>query len=678
MAPDLGRLLRPKQIAVVGGGAWCRSVIKQCERIGFSGDLWSVHPTKSEFCGRTTFRSVRDLPSSPDACFIGVNRQSTIGVVSALADMQAGGAVCFASGFQESDRETGDGAALECQLLQAAGSMPILGPNCYGFINYLDRKILWPDQHGGLPVDSGVAILTQSSNIAINLTMQTRSLPIAYMISTGNQVQTAMADLAMAVLNDDRVTTLGLHIEGVGNIRKLEALANQARALGKSIVVLKTGRSVQAQAGAVSHTASVAGSEAGARALFARLGWIAVDTLAVFLDTLKILHIAGPLQSRRIASMSCSGGEAGLMADLCVDHGLECPPLDDTQIDTLRGILGVHVSLANPLDYHTDIWADARAMQDVFATMMHPSVALGVVVADFPRTDRCSRHDWNAVIDAAIRIGTDRKTPLAILASLPETMPEDVAIMLAQNGVVPLCDIHTALAAIAAAATPQTRDHSAEPVLLPAALGQTQVLPEVDAKDMLQLFGLQTPRAKLVCAASDAARTASEIGFPVALKVQGLAHKSESGGVVLGLCNTDEVETVANRLPDGDILVEEMIDDTVVELLVGITMDEAHGFVLTLAAGGIYTELLDDCASALIPVAAIDITHMLRQLKIGPRLNGYRGQPGVNMTATIDAVLAVQDFAIQHQARLAEIEINPLICGTDRVVAVDALIRMEP
>ena len=157
---DLERLLRPRSIAVVGGGAWCDSVIEQNQKIGFKGDIWPVHPKKDSVGGLPAFKTLADLPNAPDATFIGVNRRATIDLVGELNQMGAGGAVCFASGF----KETADGAVLNDQLLAAAGGMPILGPNCYGVLNAVDRVALWPDQHGLVPVERGVAIWAQSSS----------------------------------------------------------------------------------------------------------------------------------------------------------------------------------------------------------------------------------------------------------------------------------------------------------------------------------------------------------------------------------------------------------------------------------------------------------------------------------------------------------------------------------
>ena len=269
---DLSRLFQPRSIAVIGGGAWCTSVVEQCRKMGFAGSIWPLHPNRDTIGGIAAFRRLEDLPGIPDATFIGVNRHATIETVRALREMGAGGAVCFAAGFRETQAETGDGAGLQEALLEAAGSMPIIGPNCYGFINYLDGALLWPDQHGGHRVEHGVAVLTQSSNMAINVTMQQRGLPLAYVATAGNQAQIGLAEIGAALLEDPRVSALGVHVEGIGDPRAFEAMAARGRALSKPIVALKAGRSEQARAAAISHTASLAGTDAGGGALLRRLG----------------------------------------------------------------------------------------------------------------------------------------------------------------------------------------------------------------------------------------------------------------------------------------------------------------------------------------------------------------------------------------------------------------------
>ena len=676
MNPGLQRLLRPKSIAVIGGGSWCRKVIQNSRQFGFTGPIWSVHPTKSKFAGEIAYPSIEALPAAPDACFIGINRHATIAAVAALSARGAGGAVCFASGFLEAREQSSDAADLQDQLLRAASDMTLIGPNCYGFINYLDAALLWPDQHGGRKVERGVAIVTQSSNIAINITMQRRGLPVAYVVTVGNQAQIGIGEIGAELLADDRVSALGLHIEGVGDIRALEALARAARDLGKPVVALKVGVSEQARAATISHSASLAGGDAGSRALLKRLGISQVETLPEFLEALKLLHIIGPLATNRIASMSCSGGEACLTADLAATRGVTFPPLSQGQKKALRATLGPNVKLANPLDYHTDIWGNAAAMAGTFGAMMDPALALGLLIADFPRTDRCDASDWESAIEAMVETRRRTGRPLAIAASLPENMPEDIAQRLADHGIAPLCGLQEAIAAIRIGAECGQCQPRADPILLPRLPTQVKTLTEMRAKAELAKHGLPIPRAKYSANRDMLPDLARTLGYPLVLKGAGVAHKTEAGAVAVGLTSTDQVTKAARAMGGHTFLLEEMVTGVIAELLVGVVLDPAHGYVLTLGAGGTLTEIIDDTTSLLLPCTAGEIRASLSRLRIYSVLQGYRGQQAADLNAIVDAVMAVQSYVVQSHGQVQEVEVNPLLCLKSGAVAADALIRI--
>lgn len=672
----LARLLRPRSIAVIGGGTWCASVVDGCRRIGFAGPVWPVHPTRPEIAGLPAIASVAALPEAPDAVFIGVNRAASIEVLGALSAMGAGGAVCFASGFRESASETGDGAALEAALVAAAGPMRILGPNCYGFLNLLDGASLWPDQHGAERGTRGVAIVTQSSNLALNLTMQARGLPLAYVVTVGNQAQSGLPEIAETLLEDPRVTALGLHLEGLGDLPAFMAMAARARALGKPVVILKSGSSEGARAAALSHTGSLAGNDAGAGALFDRLGMARVRTPAELVEALKLLHAIGPLGSNRIGVLSSSGGEAGIIADMVEHRALDCSPLTEGQRDGLRAALGPKVALANPLDYHTYIWGDREALARVFAAMLAPHIAIGVAILDFPRPDRCDASAWEIVIDACADAMAATGKPMAILSSLTETMPEPTAKAMMARGVVPLAGFAEGLAALEAAAR-LGQGHGADFPLVPGpGPVRPRLLTEAEGKTLLARHGVPVPQGARVATPAAAAEAAARIGFPVVLKALGVAHKTEAGAVALYLPDAAGVDTAAQRMGGAEFLVEDMVAGGLAEILVGILRDPAHGFVLTLGAGGVLTEVLADTTSLLLPVCADDIDAALDRLRIAPLLRGYRGKPAADRAALIAAILAVQDCAMAHAATLLELEINPLIATTDRAVAVDALIQL--
>ena len=670
---DLTRLLKPKSIAVIGGGAWCASIISAAKQTGFDGALHPVHPTGKQIAGHKSLRSLEEVPGPIDAAFIGVNRHATLDVVAQLRRLKAGGAICFASGFSEAAAEDAAAQDLQAALIEAAGEMPILGPNCYGFVNAFDGCAIWPDQHGCSRVQRGVAILTQSSNIAINLTMQNRGLPIGYMLTCGNQAQTAQTDIALQLLDDERVTAIGLHIEGFGNLRGWEALAQKARTKGVTLIALKSGVSQQAQAAAVSHTASLTGSDTGADAFLQRLGIRRARSLPVFLESLKLAHQFGPLSSNRIASISCSGGEAALAADTAQGTGLIFPPLNPRQAKDLSAALGPMVAMANPLDYHTYIWRDQAAMTQAWAAMADDEIAMTLLVSDYPRADLCDASDWECVTQAAIEATRRTGRPFAVVASLAELLPEQTAKTLMDHGVGAIHGLDHGLEALDVMSRPMAPP--AEPVLLPGIDRDAELLDEQSAKLALAAHGLTIPPSVVVTDRSTAGQAAADIGFPVALKTLGLAHKTGANGLALGLATRAEVEVAAPRLADGPLLVERMVAGTLVEVLVGVTRDPAHGFVLTLGAGGTMTDVLRDRASLLIPATRAEVTARLKDLNIAPLLEGFRGNPPVDLDALLAAIDAVQAYVLANAERVEEVEINPLICTQDNAIAADALIR---
>ena len=670
---DLTRLLKPKSIAVIGGGAWCASIISAAKQIGFDGALHPVHPTGKQIAGHKSLRSLEEVPGPIDAAFIGVNRHATLDVVAQLRRLKAGGAICFASGFSEAAAEDAAAQDLQAALIEAAGEMPILGPNCYGFVNAFDGCAIWPDQHGCSREQRGVAILTQSSNIAINLTMQNRGLPIGYMLTCGNQAQTAQTDIALQLLDDERVTAIGLHIEGFGNLRGWEALAQKARTKGVTLIALKSGVSQQAQAAAVSHTASLTGSDTGADAFLQRLGIRRARSLPVFLESLKLAHQFGPLSSNRIASISCSGGEAALAADTAQGTGLIFPPLNPRQAKDLSAALGPMVAMANPLDYHTYIWRDQAAMTQAWAAMADDEIAMTLLVSDYPRADLCDASDWECVTQAAIEATRRTGRPFAVVASLAELLPEQTAKTLMDHGVGAIHGLDHGLEALDVMSRPMAPP--AEPVLLPGIDRDAELVDEQSAKLALAAHGLTIPPSVVVTDRSTAGQAAADIGFPVALKTLGLAHKTGANGLALGLNTRAEVEIAAPRLADGPLLVERMVAGTLVEVLVGVTRDPAHGFVLTLGAGGTMTDVLRDRASLLIPATRAEVTARLKDLNIAPLLEGFRGNPPVDLDALLAAIDAVQAYVLANAERVEEVEINPLICTQDNAIAADALIR---
>jgi acetyl-CoA synthetase len=681
----LQRLLHPRSIAFIGGSE-CAIAVERTQALGFEGRIWAVNPRRPQLGGVPTIPSITDIDGSPDAAFIALPRALTPEAVAALRALGCGGAVIYAAGFAE----TGD---LDRQraLLEAADGMPLLGPNCYGFINTTARVALWPDEHALSPVERGVALVTQSGNIGCNLTMMQRGLPIAALLTLGNQADVDIAAAVDAFAQDPRITAIGLHIEGLRDPQAFAAAAARAQAAGKPVVALKTGRSPQGARIALSHTASMAGEDRICEALFERYGVARVPTLSALVETLKLLHFGGPTTGRRLVSLSCSGGEAALVADLAPAHGLSFPPFDDAAAQRVGATLNDLVHIDNPLDYHTFIWNQREALENTFAAAMAGGFDTALLILDTPTHPAMKPDSWlvtaRAWATAQQRVGARA----VVVATLPEGMPPRLADELGAAGIAPLIGIEDALSALAAAAA--IGDRYARPVAaLPWPTGPTprampdddlnaaatgRVLRESEAKALLARYGLVVPMTA-ECALADAPQVAARIGFPVVLKIsdESIAHKSDVGGVALGLRSADEVAAAAGRMAAlGDrVLVEQMVGGAVAELIVGVVRDPQFGFALLIGAGGVLAELITDSVTLLLPATHEDIERAVKRLRVWTLIEGHRGRKG-DPDSVLRAIEAIADFAEAHRDDLLELDVNPLLVLPDRAVAVDALIK---
>ncbi len=678
-AAALQRLLRPRHVAVIGGNE-AREVIRQCEMMGYSGEMWPVNPGKDTLGGKKCFASVKDLPQAPDASFIAVPQELTIATVRNLARMDAGGAVCFAAGFAEMGEE---GARLQDRLVNAAGDMPVIGPNCYGVLNYLDNVALLPDNHGGHPVDRGVAIVTQSGNMGISMTMQQRSLPLAYLISVGNQACLGMHDYIDALCEDERVSAIGLHIEGLTDVSSFCDAAIKALRKGVPIVTLATGRSELGRKTTISHTSSLAAASDIMDALFERLGIARVVTLTEFLETLKFLSVNGTLPGNSIASISCSGGEAALTADLAESIGLDMPPLNDKQQRDLQSVLGERVLLSNPLDYHTYIWGDGDAQRRCFAAMAQGGQDITLKIIDFPHDDVYGY--WVQTIDAFIGALQQTNSRGAVVSTLPETLPRATREHLIEKGVAPMQGLQECLIAVKAAAhigRCQGRVDEARGVLAVELVGTNEtVLDEWQSKQLLAKSGLSIPRGHLATE-DNASSIAEEIGFPVVAKAVGanIQHKTELNAVRLNLANAQDVTSAMAELRQHSeqFLIEQMIDGVVAELIVGVTRHNQFGLVMIIGSGGVLTELVQDTVTLLLPVTRNDVVEAVGRLRVMKLLTGYRGKPPGDLEACIDAIMSIATFAGGKADRLLELDVNPLLVLPKGrgAVAADALARI--
>jgi acetate---CoA ligase (ADP-forming) len=708
------RLLAPRTIALVGG-AWADAVENASRAIGYTGEIWRVHPKRPSNPETTYYRSIDELPGSPDAAFVAAPNTEVPGIARALVRRDAGGFVCFAAGFSETAADGGH--RLTGELVASAGDLPFFGPNCYGMINFFDRVALWPDQVVGRRRERGVALICQSGTIALNLLFNQRSLPIGYVLTVGNQTRLAVEDMIELLAEDERVTAFGLYVEGIKDAGLFARAVEKARVAGKPVAIVKAGRTETAARTARSHTGALAGADVVFDAFCRQAGVARCESLATLCEMLKVLHAGGPLPGRRVMVLGASGGDMAMTADAARDLGLEFARIPDESVARLREILTDKVHITNPFDFHTHIWFDRPALRAMFSVVQRAGFdAVGFMI-DCPRADQADPSSYVAAIEEFVAAFPGATTRGAVISSLPESLAEETREMCLAAGIVPLQGQRQALEAFDLAAgvgetwargaevelrVPHPPEHEAisagggartAPLATPSeregapnrrAGGSfaPRSLSEHEGKSALAAFGIRVPRSKIV-PSRDAADAADQIGFPVVIKAASaeLEHKSDVGGVVVNIRNAEEAKAAADRLARlaDTLLVEEMITDGVAEILIGITVDAQFGQVLVLGAGGVLTELLRDTVSLLPPFTPDAIESALKRLAVYKLLAGYRGKPAADVAALVETALACARYAEANVDSLLELDINPVIVRPRGrgAIAVDALIRLN-
>lgn len=686
------RLLNPRHIAFIGG-ADAAVAIKEARRSGFSGEMWVVNPKRDQLEGVSCVSCISDLPDAPDAVFMAIPAPAVPDAARELSSMGAGGIVCYSAGFGEAHA---GGRALEDALKSAIGDMVLIGPNCYGLINYVGKSALWPFAHGGGCPGYGAAIITQSGMFSSDITMSQRSLPLAYMASAGNQADLGITELVDLLCERPEVRAIGLHIEGLSDVRAFERAALKALKTHTPLVALKTGNSKIGESLTLSHTGSLAGSKQLYDALFARTGVISVTNPSQFLETLKFLCVAGVPDGSDVLGFTCSGGGATMLADHAEQIGLSFPePNEDAQC-ALSELLPPIATVSNPLDYTTPIWGQPKFTAPVFtAAMAHTPCHATVLVQDYPadgldETEQLYLNDGIAFSEAAQAAGL----PAAICATLPENIGPHIREMFISRGVAPMQGVHETLNAVRdaanwAAARKCIIEAEPEPLIATNSAKCQKTLSEADGKQRLAAAGIPVPSGQEGSGA-DIFDAAEELGYPVVLKMMGekLAHKTEAGAVALALDSKTALTEAASNMRRSvaryseqavtdNFLIEEMASTPIAELIVGIRRDAQFGLAMTLGSGGILVELVGDTASVLLPATRQDIGKALDSLRVSAILDGFRGKSVVDKNALIDALVRLSDYAIAQSNTILEIEINPLFVYENHVLAVDVLMQVE-
>ena len=670
---NLERLLRPRSVAVIGASSDAARTsgrpIAYLQKHGYPGKIYPVNPKNETIAGLPCYADVASLPEAPDVGMVLLGAERSIAAVRELARRGAGAAIVLASGFQETGAE---GASRQQQLREAAGDMPLLGPNTIGLVNLTDGITL--SATGALEMDDlsagSIAVVSQSGGVLGSLLSRAASRGIGFstLVSTGNEADLDVSDFIDVLLDDPATSVIALYIEGLRKPAAFRAAALRAARLGKPIVAFKVGRSESGARSAVSHTGALAGADSMYDALFAQTGVIRAQTFADLLDVPAALCTGRRLRGPRIAILTSTGGAGTLVADSCGMAGLDTPapdagtaarldalqtgdeavlsrnPIDLTlaglKPDLLRGALDT--LLASPAYDGAVVVAGSSSLQ-------HPELIKGVVSDCMQRSDKpvlvyVSPHA------PAILSGLNRQGIAAFAA--PESCASAFAAMLAVGH------------ASQADAAPAAASNTATPALPGGPLN------EAESKALFAHYGIASVREAVAADPQQAARAAADLGEKVVLKAlsRELAHKSEAGGVAVGVPAANVAQraqamlaTVASSTSAAieGILVQEMVSGGT-EVILGFHRDPQLGPAVLLGMGGTAAELIQDTALRLLPLGRADAQAMVRELKTWPLLDGYRGRPRCDVPALVEAIMAFAAMAQALDGTLLEAEINPL------------------
>lgn len=662
----------------------------------YQGRIHVINPFHDEIAGIACLKSPDQLPEIPDLGFVSVPKEYVIENVKALAELGVGGTVCNSAGFSELKD---DGIDREADLIEAAGAMPILGPNCPGFANFVDNAVFMQDHFGNHEkVERGVAVISNGGAYISDMCCARRSLPIAYAIGVGNQAMLSIGDMLDVVLDDPRVRAVNLYIESFHNLPVLGRAALKAVRNNIPIVVVKGGRTEAGERAAQTHTASIAGDNVVASALFERFGFIESVNPIQAIETLKMLTCTKRPQGPRVAFVTSSGSYAVLGGDAVQRTGLKIPPMPKAIVEAIKPQIPHFVLPSNPLDIAEAQFESDDVHQNIFRTFLTgDNYDLALLVMSFPPPDGWVSESWYRTSDNFALVCMQLDMPCAFINTIPEDLPQDAREQMIKRGLAPLMGIDHGIKAVGDSIRAQEIQNrlsklSDDEILLPMSVrcaGELRSFDEYTAKQVLSKHGVSVPNN---CVVKTSDLLSEHIKYPVVVKALSadLLHKSEIGAVELNVKSDEELQKgimamgqrLDEKVPELQIdsfLVEEMILNNAAELMVGIRYVDQIGFALTLTIGGLAVELLKDAVTVMLPVSRQTIFEALKKLKLYPLLSGWRGKPATDIESALDQIESMIEFAKANASQLKTLEVNPLIvCKQGKgAYAVDALLTMR-
>jgi acyl-CoA synthetase (NDP forming) len=692
----IDRLLRPHSIAIVGAsanpGAFGASVLANLEDSCYPGALHPINPKREEIGGRPCLRSIDDLPEGVDCAVLAIPRAGVLDAMAACARRRVAAVVVFSAGFAETGAA---GRADQDRLRQIAneGGMIVLGPNCLGIANHLDRiPLTFVACRTERPKPGrGIALISQSGAIAaaLGVSLRQRDLGVSLSVSTGNEAVVGIEDFLEYVVGEPDTRLIALIAEQIRQPQRFLSLVARARQAGQRVILLHPGRSSAARAAATTHTGAMAGDYDVMRTVVEHSGVVVLETLEEFLDTAEILARCPGLPSGGTAVIAESGFFKALALDFGEKAGLSLPPLSDDCAEALRKELPDFIPATNPLDLTAQGLVDPTLYRRVLGPMLadgrYGAAVLAIILSD----ERTGAAKLPPIVAALREIQSAKPVVFAPMDQGAPVSPEFVQ-SLRDIGVPFFSSAERAMHVLAILNAYQSRVDG--PSRVPRTYdGDAEhfhgVLPEYRGKEALARAGICVPEGKLVQTLAEAQAAAARIGFPVALKAQAamLAHKSDVGGVELNLAGAEELAAAWRRMADAlagsmgglaldGFLVEKMAGRGV-ELIVGGRNDTDWGPVLLVGLGGVLAEALREVRLLPPDLEPDAILRELEGMKLGVLLRGVRGGPPMDIAAAADLIRRVGKLMLSTPS-IREIDINPVLVRPQGqgCVALDALI----
>ena len=704
-------LTSPRNAVLVGAsdrpGSYSARVLANLRRYGFPGPVYLVNPRRGEIAGERCYPDVASLPQPPDHLVVLVPAAGVVETLTAGAAAGARSATVISAGFGEGFDQ--NAAALGRSLAEAIArtGLAVSGPNCMGNVCSKSRLVTLAEERPLLVEVGPVALVGQSGGMMLfaNQALQERALPPSYLITSGNEAGLTLADYIAFLAGEPEVKVILLYVEAVSQRARFLAACRAARAAGKAIVALKLGQSEEGRTAALAHTGSLAGQVAAFDAVAGEAGVVRAGTLDDAIEMTELLAHTGAPAGRRLGAVTLSGALRGLLLDAAERHGLAFPPLAPATTARLEAALTVGSLVGNPTDGGFGVLSsDDNFMASVAALDADPNTDLVLVQETLPRAAGSARAErYIRLVDDFA--ATRATKPIAFITPISLGQNDySRAVRAKAPHVSFLQEPDKTLRVIAAVARGAERERLA--ATMPAdsevsvasaqrqaiiarlrALATTEpvALDEVVSKEVLRAYGIATPAETMVTTRTEAIAAAACIGYPVVLKAvaAALTHKSDAGGVALGLADADALGAAWDRMTAAlaahrlaGMLVARHIDGGV-ELALGLDRDPEMGPVVMAGSGGVLLELMRDVAFCAPPVSREKARDLIARLAAARLLAGWRGAAALDTEAVVDALCALGDLATDLADVMQSVDVNPFVALPRGGLALDALVVLQ-